>query len=191
MLVWLSLGLFPGLGETALPVSRKATAWRAPTGRVLREQYRTALRRLHESRAVLYRLGARHIAVLDGGRLLLVTSEYAHGKGYLGPSVFAIRTDRRLRVERIVFIASPDTPTYVKLVGMRLNRLTGQRLDARRRPRLEITGATKTCLCATFTVNNTLDQAAALLRRYRFLDGRFFSGGTPLDPEAVLMPKNQ
>jgi len=157
-----------------------------PSEERLFEQYRTALRKINEPHAILFRIGRRHVALLPERRLLVVTSEYSRRRGYLGVSVLALVLDHRHRLRRVVFVDSPDTPTYVKIVRIRMKRLLGQRLREQHRPVLAITGATSTADAVSNTVNDTLDQLAALLKDARITENGIQVNGRPLPPLRTL-----
>ena len=150
-------------------------------------QYRRALASVGAQQAQVYAVQGRHFALLSGHRLLVVTDEYARHKGYKGVSTLGIVLTRRLRVSRIVFIDSPDTPTYIKVVRMRIRVLLGQKLRQSRRPVLAITGATATCDAVTRTVSETLDALASLLGKAEIQDNAVLYDGKALKPVTTVM----
>ncbi len=152
----------------------------------LTEEYRRALALVDVKQARLYEIAKHHFALLPGRRLLVTTGEYARHKGYNGVLVLGIVLTRRRRVSRIVFVDSPDTPTYIKVIRMRLRALLGQRLRQRDRPVLAITGATVTCDAVTRTVNETLDDLAMLLDGVKIEDAAVVRNGAVLTPVAVI-----
>ena len=176
---------FAEAGEQPAPLHPDPNA-SPPTEKRLMAQYRTALEKLGEKRAAVYVLRKRHFAVLPDGRLLVVTSEYSRRTGYLGVSVLALVLDHRQRLRKVIFVDSPDTPTYVKIVRIRMKRLLGQRLRERHRPVLAITGATCTADAVSDMVNETLDQLAEVLTGMRIgRDGAATDAG-PLAPARII-----
>ncbi|NOY79826.1 MAG: FMN-binding protein [Kiritimatiellaeota bacterium] len=170
--------------ETTATVAGAAAGPASSLGVVAR--YRRALELIGEKHARLYEIAGRHFALLSGRRLLVITGEYARHKGYNGVSDLGIVLTRRGRVSRIVFIDSPETPTYIKVIRMRLRALLGQRLRQKDRPMLAITGATITCEAVTRTVSETLDDLGALLHGVKIEDAAVRRNGLALAPVTAI-----
>lgn len=125
----------------------------------------------------------KHLALLDDGGAVVVTSEFARVNGYAGPSALAIRfTPGSGDVGKVVLLQTRDTPAYVRRVETRLSALEKQRLDTAERPVLAVSGATRTARGWTGTVNQTLDQLQPLLAQVTLGRGTLTRDGKRLEP---------
>lgn len=177
------------LARTPLAASRRGSSKVKFPSLAPEEEYALALRQANVGRASFYSVSRGDFAVLEDGRILLVTSRYALVRGYRGPTVLSIVFDTNGIVTKVSVLRTADTKKFVDRVRRKLPQLLGQSISAEDRRPLAVTGATRTTKGVNATLEEALDTFAKIHRKLTVdADGCRYKGKLLTPREIVTKP---
>ena len=165
----------------ALPVSGR----RGRLADISNQYYRLLCSRLHPDKELTHFAGSlgRISAFQDKElRFVIFTADYAKPRGYRGPSNLAVTLRADGTVVHVDYVASADTPRWVKRV---LDAGFLQHFRGRKAEETEtiaaVTGATRTCTAMGRSVAQAVAKSAPLRRALVLIGGRLAIEENDLD----------